>query len=56
MTEQQAKAGEPEGAAEGRSKEERAEDRWAIVIAVVLMAIFLTWIGCAVAVWIGWAI
>lgn len=31
-------------------------DRANTIIALALIAIFLTWIGCAVAVWAGWAI
>lgn len=39
-------------AADGGATDERAN----LIITVVLMAIFLTWIGCAIAVWAGWAI
>lgn len=57
MAETKKDGGEVEGpvAAEEGPAEEPVSDKWAIVIAVILMAVFLTWIGCAIAVYMGWA-
>jgi len=56
MSKEQSRAARTDAEASTPAKDRPGQDKWAVVIAVILMAIFLTWIGCAIAVYMGWAI